>query len=125
MKRYAVLLCCSLFSLSAGAQQQQPQPPPQQQQQQQGQQQPTVEPEAARRLKQMSDYLGGLRSFRVHSEAADEFVTRDGQKIQHLSESRLAARRPNKLRVERVGPVADVVFRYDGSQCTLFGNKTK
>jgi len=85
---------------------------------------PEVEPRADELMHSMSDYLSRLPSFRVHSSVVDELVTDDGQKIQHLSASQLAVRRPNKLRTERVGPVTDVVFRYDGKEFSVYGKRT-
>jgi hypothetical protein len=82
---------------------------------------PAVDPRADRELRRMSDYLSRLPSFRVQTNAVDEVVTRDGQKIQQLSDSRITLKRPNRLRSERRGPLADVVFRYDGHQFSLFG----
>ncbi|MCU1277337.1 MAG: hypothetical protein JWM53_883 [bacterium] len=80
---------------------------------------PVVEPQADAQLHKMSDYLDGLKSFRVAATTVDEKVTTDGQKIQDLKESTMAAKRPNALRVDRLGPAGRVVFRYDGKQFSI------
>jgi hypothetical protein len=78
-----------------------------------------IEPQADAQLHKMSDYLTGLHSFRVDTTSVDEKVATDGQKIQQVKESRMAARRPNGLRVDRRGPAGRVVFRYDGKRFSI------
>jgi hypothetical protein len=75
-------------------------------------------------LRRMSDYLGSLPTFKVDTEAVDEKVTTDRQKLQFVSDMRLAVQRPNKLRADRIGPVANIVFRYDGKNFSVYGNRT-
>jgi hypothetical protein len=84
---------------------------------------PVVEPKADQTLRQMSDYLGHLRTFRVQAQAIDEAVTVEGQKLQFASESRLAVQRPNRLHDERIGPNAHVEFVYDGNSFNLLGKR--
>jgi hypothetical protein len=86
--------------------------------------QPSVDPRAADELRRMSDYLASLQSFRVESRATDEMVLKSGEKLQSLSDSQVAVRRPNRLRSDRLGPVTDVVFRYDGQLISIFGKRT-
>ncbi len=85
---------------------------------------PRIDPEATRQLKQMSDYLSSLRSFRVDTQAVDEAVTKQGQKLQFVADSRISVERPNRLRADRVGPMTHIVFRYDGQHYTVFGKRT-
>ncbi|MDB4965250.1 MAG: hypothetical protein JWN44_939 [Myxococcales bacterium] len=85
---------------------------------------PHIDPRADALVHRMSAELASLRSFRVDADAADEVVLRSGQKLQELSQSHVAVKRPNRLRAERVGTIADVVLRYDGDQLSLFGNRT-
>src|SRR5262245_8227280 len=81
----------------------------------------SVEPRADEQLRKMDQYLRSLQSLRVDSRAVDEVVTKAGQKLQFVSGSHVSVRRPNRLRSDRLGPVADITFRYDGKQFTLFG----
>ena len=83
-----------------------------------------VERAADEQLRRMSSYLAGLRSFRVEARAVDERVTTDGQKVQYLAETRLAVERPNKLRADRLGPLADTIIRYDGKNLSIYGKRT-
>jgi hypothetical protein len=77
-----------------------------------------VDPDAARLLKQMTDYLSGLDRFSVESASVDEVVTTAGQKIQVISDSRVAVARPNKIRSERAGQNA-AKFTDDGKSMSL------
>lgn len=78
-----------------------------------------IEPQADEQLHRMSDYLDGLKTFRVNTTTIDEKVSTTGQKIQEVKESRVVAQRPNGLRVDRRGPAGHVVFRYDGKQFSI------
>lgn len=83
-----------------------------------------LDPQADAALRRMSEYLDGLKSFTLETQAADEFVTKEGQRIQFVSRSRVMVQRPNHLRSDRIGAVADLTFRYDGKEFSLYGNKT-
>jgi len=82
-----------------------------------------IDPKADAELRKMSDYLAGLQSFRVQADSTDEVVLKSGQKIEQIASSRVEVKRPDKLRSERVGPVADVTFRYDGKQFSIEGHR--
>lgn len=78
-----------------------------------------IDPEADRMLRQMTDYLASLQSFRVQSAAVDEVVLRSGQKIALASESQVSVQRPNRLRSEQIGARNGLAFWYDGKSMTL------
>jgi hypothetical protein len=84
---------------------------------------PTIEPGAAQLLRKMSDFLARAQAFTVDTNATDEVVLTSGQKIQSLSQSKLSVKRPNRLRSERVGPVAQMTLYYNGKTLSLFGHK--
>jgi hypothetical protein len=69
-------------------------------------QEPTIEPEATRLLKRMTDYLGGLESFSLDADNMLEDVLLSGQKIQYDFTSEVLIQRPNKVRVERTGDLS-------------------
>ncbi|WP_236515856.1 DUF2092 domain-containing protein [Sandaracinus amylolyticus] len=69
----------------------------------------------------MSQYLAGLRSFRVDADSATEVVLENGQKLQYLASSQVSVRRPDRLRSERRGELSDLVMYYDGDSITLHG----
>jgi hypothetical protein len=79
-----------------------------------------IEPQADAVLHRMSDYLVGLKAFRLETTLVDEKITTDRQKIQELKESKITVKRPGELRVDRVGPMGHAVFRYDGAQFSLY-----
>jgi hypothetical protein len=71
-------------------------------------------------LKQMSDYMAGLKQFKVRSSSIDEIVTTSGQKIQVAADSDVAVRRPNALRSAQEGAAPGLAFTYDGQAMTLY-----
>jgi len=80
---------------------------------------PAIEPEAARLLKRMTDYVGSLPQFGLDTAQSIEVVLVSGQKIQFTSAARMVAQRPNKLFAERVGDAISQSFFYDGKSLTL------
>jgi hypothetical protein len=85
---------------------------------------PKIDPQADAELRKMSDYLAGLKSFRVTSLAEDEAVTKSGERLDNLAESKIAVKRPNMLRSDRTTPDTDVTFRYDGKQFVVFSEQS-
>jgi hypothetical protein len=82
-----------------------------------------IDPKADAELHRMSDYLAGMKSFRVDTNTVDETkVNKDGQKVQQLAESKITVRRPGELRIDRVSPNGHVVFRDDGKQFSVFNS---
>ncbi len=74
-------------------------------------------------VRRMSDYLGGLKEFSFSAEHTIEAVLPSGEKRQFLAASHVSVERPNKLRVERRGELADLAFYYDGDTVTLYGKR--
>jgi hypothetical protein len=85
---------------------------------------PSVEPRADQIFRRMSDYLAQQRSFRVDAVTIDEVVTTEGQKLQFVTASQVAVRRPNALRTDRRGPADDTIVRYDGKRFTVYSKRT-
>jgi len=79
-----------------------------------------VDPDAAKILKRMTDYVGTLQRFSVDTSNTLEVVLVSGQKIQFTSASRNTVQRPNKLRSERIGDLISQSFYYDGRTFTIF-----
>ncbi len=84
---------------------------------------PKVDAKADRILRKMAADLSTLKSFQFDADHATEVVTTEGQKLQFLAKSRVQVLRPNKLRSERTGPLADVVVYYDGASITIYGKR--
>ncbi|MEI5680731.1 DUF2092 domain-containing protein [Mesorhizobium sp. CCNWLW179-1] len=80
-----------------------------------------VEPDAAKVLGAMSEYLGSLERFSVDYDVETEVVSYDGQKLQFASSGEIKVQRPDKLYASRKGAVADVELILDGSALTLYG----
>jgi len=85
-----------------------------------GAQAPAVDPEATRLLQRMTDYLGSLGQFSLHTDNTLEDVLETGQKIQYDFVTSVVVQRPNKLRAERTGDLIDQVVIYDGKTLTIF-----
>jgi len=80
---------------------------------------PGVDPEAARILRRMTDYVGGLQQFGLDTSNTVEVVLHSGQKIQFTSAAKATLQRPNRLHASRVGDVVSQSLYYDGRTLTL------
>lgn len=78
-----------------------------------------VDPEAARLLKRMTDFVGSQRQFSLETVNTVEVVLDTGQKLQFTGGARTTVQRPDKLHSERVGDVMRQGFYYDGRSLTL------
>ena len=74
---------------------------------------PQIAPAASEIMRQMSDYLGGLKAFSVHCVTASEVRLVTGQKIQYLSAFDATVRRPDGFHSRRLGLDEWQLF-YDG-----------
>ena len=79
----------------------------------------SVEPEAARIMQRMTEYVGSLQTLELVTASTMEVVLVNGQKLQFDSGTRLTMQRPNKLRAERIGDVISQSLYYDGANLTL------
>lgn len=82
-----------------------------------------IEPRADELVRKMSDYMGNLPAFRVRADHIVEVYTDEGQKLQLGASSTVTVKRPNKLRSDRKGEIADLSLYYDGNQMTIYGRK--
>ena len=81
---------------------------------------PEANPDALQILKKMTDYLGGLENFSMHTENSFEDVLDSGQKIQFDFSSSIVISRPDKLFVERTDGEVDQFFIYDGEMLSMY-----
>lgn len=77
---------------------------------------PAVDPSATQILKRMTDYLGSLNQFSVHTQVTLEDVTDFGHRIDLDVSSNVIVKRPNKLLAKRRGDPIDQTFFYDGKK---------
>ena len=82
-----------------------------------------IDPQAEKLLRRMSDYLASRQQFSLKSESTLEAVLTSGQKLQYDSPATLVVSRPNKLRANRRGDLANQEFFYDGKTLTLYNPK--
>jgi len=78
-----------------------------------------VDPAATQMLKSMTDYLGSLQQFSVHTENTLEDLLDSGQRVDLDVSANVIISRPNMLRAERKGMVSQT-FYYDGKSLTLY-----
>ena len=81
---------------------------------------PAVDPSAVEILKKMTDYLGGVKQFSVHTQNTLEDLSVSGDRIDIDVSAQVIVRRPNKIRSERKGDLVNQIFYYDGKVLTLF-----
>ena len=81
---------------------------------------PAVDPAAVQILKRMTDYLGSLKQFSMHTQINIEDLLASGQRIDEDVAASVIVSRPNKLRAERRGGLIDAAFYYDGKTLTLY-----
>jgi hypothetical protein len=78
-----------------------------------------IDPDALQILKGMTDYLGSLQQFGLHTENTYEDVLATGQKIQFGFSTDITVQRPDKIRAERVEGIAHQLYIYDGAKLTV------
>ena len=79
-----------------------------------------VDPAATQMLQRMTDYLGSLQQFSVHTENTLEDLLDSGQRLDIDVAASVTISRPNRLRAERKGDLVNQVFYYDGKSLTLY-----
>ncbi len=79
-----------------------------------------IDPEALQILKGMTDYLGSLQQFTMHTENTFDDVLETGQKIQFGFSANVVVQRPNKMRAERTEGMARMLYLYDGATFSMF-----
>lgn len=84
---------------------------------------PEIEPKADATLKRMSDFLASQQAFSLSTESVTQVVLESGQKLDFVADSSVTVQRPNKMRTDRKGQVADLSLYYDGKALTLFGRR--
>ena len=81
---------------------------------------PPVDPAATQILRRMTDYMGSLKQFSVHTQNTLEDLLDSGHRIDLDVSANVVISRPNKLRAERKGDLVNQVFYYDGKTLTLY-----
>ena len=67
----------------------------------------------------MSDYQAGLSAVSVEIDTDQEVIDLSGQKLQYSASMHLLLQRPDRLRVERHGAVAESELLFDGTKVQL------
>lgn len=80
-----------------------------------------LDPQADALLKQMSDYMGGLKSFTADAYVFDDEIMADGFKLSVLGAGSLKVQRPNKLYITYKDSKQDREVFFDGSRMVVHG----
>jgi hypothetical protein len=86
---------------------------------------PAVDTAATQILQRMTDYLGSLKQFSVHTQNTLEDLLESGHRVDFDVSASVIVSRPNKLRAERRGELVDQVFSYDGRTLALYNPTDK
>jgi hypothetical protein len=86
---------------------------------------PAVDPAATQILQRMTDHLGSLQKFSVHTQNNIEDELESGHRVDSNFSADVVISRPNKLRAERKGDLIDQTFYYDGKTLTLYSPSDK
>ena len=86
---------------------------------------PAVDPAATGILKRMTDYVGSLKKFSVHTRNTIEDELESGHRVDFDVSADVIVSRPNKLYAERKGDLIDQVFSYNGKKLTLYNPSDK
>ncbi|RZL89651.1 MAG: DUF2092 domain-containing protein [Variovorax sp.] len=78
-----------------------------------------VDADAVQLLRRSTDYVAGMKQFRVDTDATIEVVTSSGQKLQFGQRVAITVQRPNRMRAERLGELVNQTFYYDGEALSV------
>jgi len=81
----------------------------------------TIDTEADKILKSMSDYLAGLSAFSMDADVDNEIVDLDGQKLQLSSTATIIIERAGKIYMHTHVAYADVEIIFNGEVLTVHG----
>lgn len=79
-----------------------------------------VSPEAQAVLDRMTDYLRGLQTFSIDTQASRDEVVALGYKLQHNERSTLVVQRPHKLRADIAGDIRNRTIVYNDAILTMY-----
>lgn len=78
-----------------------------------------IDPRVLAQLKRMSEYLVGLRQFRVEAVDAREEVVAAPTRVHLQSRQVYDVKRPDRLRLRSKGERTDALLTFDGAQCRI------
>lgn len=81
----------------------------------------SIESDADKILKAMSEHLKSLKDFSVDYDTDHEIVDLHGQKLQFSASGMISVSRPSGFLMTRQGPMADMDVIFNGKTITLFG----
>jgi hypothetical protein len=79
-----------------------------------------VDPVAVQKLKQMGEYLDGLKQFSVNTQSVIEEMRYSGHRVDYDLSAKVTVKRPNKLSAVRSGELMNEQLIYDGKTLTSY-----
>jgi len=79
-----------------------------------------VAPQARQTLNEMCRLLRNTKNLQVEGDSSIDVVLATGERVQFNASSKVSVSRPTQLRSERVGPLADMLFLYDGKSFVFY-----
>jgi hypothetical protein len=79
-----------------------------------------VDPTATQILKRMTDYLGSIEQFSLHTQNTVEDMLDSGQRVDLEVSTNVIVKRPSMLFAERSDHGVKQIFHYDGKTLTLY-----
>jgi hypothetical protein len=86
---------------------------------------PAVDPAAVQKLKQATDFLGGLPQFSVKTDNVIEELQYSGHRVDYDLSNSVTIKRPDRMRAARAGGLMDQRLFYDGKSMTLYNPNEK
>lgn len=84
-----------------------------------------IDPKAKEVLHDMSEFLSRQKAFEVDVKGSTDVVLEKGQKVQFNRAGHIWVERPNKIRSDRKGDLADAQIYYDGKTLTVYVRNAK
>jgi len=83
-----------------------------------------IDQAAVKILQKMTDYMGGLKQFSVHTQVTYEDELTSGQRVDYDVSAIATISRPDKFHSKRSGELLSQTFYYDGKNLTLFNQSS-
>lgn len=84
-----------------------------------------VDTQAIQVLRGMTEYLGGLKQFSVHTQNTYEDELEEGQRVDYDVSADMVLSRPDKLHSKRSGELLSQEFFYDGKTLALYNQSAE
>lgn len=81
---------------------------------------PAIDPQALQMLRQMTDYMSRLNSFKVHAETSRDVIVPSSMSLESNQAFDIAVQRPNRLYIAMQSAAGNKQVFYDGTTFTVY-----